>query len=442
MAWFAMALTFLFASLSLAAAGLAGPGIWGAGTSLAVVHLFALGWLCSMMLGALIQFTPVLCARALALPTLALPALLLIGAGTAMLAAGFLWLDGWTAGQGALALAPAVLAAGFALAAAMLVPTLVAARGFREPEGRMVILALGALAGLWITGAAMAAALAGYDLLPVAVPQALPFHILLGAGGFLSLAAFGVSYKLFAMFLLAPEDDGPLRRAVFGGAALALAMAIGLAVPSLAGRAALPAGLPVALAAAATAILYLAEIRRLWRSRRRPQPEVNMRWSRAALAFLALSALLSCPALLWGGRWAEVAVFLALVGWLSTLTLSQMVKIVSFLTWIQVFASQIGRRPVPLVTELTDARAAGRMLALWCLGVLCGALALALGHAAGFRLAALILLAAALGIGREAIAIRRLRHLDPARRPDRLPPLILPVSLQGSSHDNTRPARA
>ena len=33
----------------------------------------------------------------------------------------------------------------------------------------------------------------------------------------------------------------------------------------------------VALAAAATAILYLAEIRRLWRSRRRPQPEVRVK---------------------------------------------------------------------------------------------------------------------------------------------------------------------
>lgn len=184
MAWFASALVFLVASLGLAVAGLAEPGAWGAGAALAAVHLFALGWLCQMMLGALIQFAPVLCARPLALPGLSLPALLLTGAGTAMLAAGFLSLDGWAPGQVLLGLAPAVLAAGFGLAGAMLVPTLLAARALRLAEGRMVALALTALAGLWATGAAMALALAGYDLLPVLIADALPMHVLLGAGGF------------------------------------------------------------------------------------------------------------------------------------------------------------------------------------------------------------------------------------------------------------------
>lgn len=248
------------------------------------------------------------------------------------------------------------------------------------------------------------------------------------------------------MFLLAPERDGPLRRAVFGGAGVGLGLTLGLAGMALAGRGAIFAGLspglPVALAAAATAGLYLAEILRLWRSRHRPQAEVNMRWSRAAMVFLALSAAV-LPCAFWrGGPWAEVAAFLALAGWLSTLTLAQMVKIVSFLTWIQIFAPQIGRRPVPLVPELTDARATGRLLGLWSLGVVCGTLALAAGHAMLFRLSALILLAAALGLAREAIAIRRLRHLSPARRPDRLPPLVLPVPLRSLPDDHTRPVRA
>lgn len=167
-----------------------------------------------------------------------------------------------------------------------------------------------------------------------------------------------------------------------------------------------------------------------------------MRWSRAAMAFLALSALLLFPAALWGGRWAETAVFVALAGWLSTLTLAQMVKILSFLTWIQVFAPRIGRAPVPLVTDLTSATATARALGLWCGGVLCGALSLAGGHAAGFRVATLMMLVAALGLCREAVAIRRLRHLDPARRPGHIPPLILPVSMQGFSDDPTRTLRA
>lgn len=438
MAWFASAVTFLVLALFLAAAGGAGPGTWSGGMALAAVHLFALGWLCQMMLGALIQFTPVLCARPLFWPALSLPSLLLSAAGTTMLAAGFLSLDGWVPGR-LLLVAPALLVAGFGLAAAMLVPTLTAAQGLRQPEGRMVVLALVALAGSLATGAAMAAALSG-RFLPAVIPQTLPLHILLGAGGFLSLAAFSVSYKLFAMFLLAPEHDGPLRRAAFATAAAATGLTLGMAGLALTGRAAAFPALLAALLGAATAALYLADIRRLWRSRRRPQAEVNMQWSRAALVFLALSAALLPPAFHLGGTWAEAAVFLALVGWLSTLTLAQMIKIVAFLTWIQIFAPLIGRQPVPLVAHLSDARMTARLLGLWSLGVVLGALSLALGQGAGFRVAALILLTAALGLGRELIAIRRLHHLDPRQRPDPLPPLVRPVPLRSIPDDHSRTA--
>ena len=438
MAWFASAVTFLVLALFLAAAGGAGPGTWSGGLALAVVHLFVLGWLCQMMLGALIQFTPVLCARPLAWPSLSLPSLLLSAAGTTMLAAGFLSLDGWVPGRLLLA-APAFLVAGFGLAAAMLVPTLTAAQGLRQPEGRMVVLALIALAGSLATGTAMAAALSG-QFLPTVIPQTLPLHILLGAGGFLSLAAFGVSYKLFAMFLLAPERDGPLRRAAFATAAAAMGLTLGMAGLALTGRTAAFPALLAALLGAGTAALYLADIRRLWHSRRRPQAEVNMQWSRAALVFLALSAALLPPAFHLGGPWAEAAVFLALVGWLSTLTLAQMIKIVAFLTWIQIFAPLIGRQPVPLVAHLSDARMTARLLGLWSLGVVLGALSLALGQGAGFRVAALILLTAALGLGRELIAIRRLHHLDPGQRPDALPPLVRPVPLRSIPDDHSRTA--
>ena len=167
-----------------------------------------------------------------------------------------------------------------------------------------------------------------------------------------------------------------------------------------------------------------------------------MQWSRAALAFLALAALLLGPALHFGGIWAEAAVFVALVGWLSTLTLAQMVKIVSFLTWIQVFSPLIGRRPIPQVHELTHPRRPHLWLALWVGGVVLGTLALLVVSDAAFRLAAGLLLIAALGLGAEAIAIRRLRHLPAEKRPDQIPPIILPVRTRSIPHDHTRPAGA
>lgn len=425
-AWFGAGLAFLLAALSLGLAGAAGPGDWSRGAGLAGVHLFTLGWLGLTMLGALIQFVPVLTARPAARPGLAPAALLATAAGTAALVAGFLWLDGHGRMRGPFLAAPWLLALGFGLVAAIILPALLARASRRLAEVRMVLLALMALAGLWASGTAMALELAG-GAGPGLLPDGLPLHILLGIGGWLSLAAFGVSYKLFAMFLLAPEEGGRLRRAAFAGAGLGLLLLMA-ALAALAAGHPLPAGLTAPLPAlpALAAGPYLAEVARIWRRRRRPQPEPNMRWSRVALVFLGLSAGLAAPALTRGGPWAEAAAFAALAGWLSLLTLAQMVKITSFLTWIQVFAPRIGRAPVPLVQDLTDPRAAGRGLALWAAGAAGGTLSLLLALPFGFRLSLAGMLLAALGLAWELLAIRRLSHLPPALRPAARPPLVFP----------------
>lgn len=423
MAWFATALLFLLMALALALTGAGGPGDWQRGAGLAVVHLFALGGLGSVMLGALIQFVPVLTALPLAWPGLALPALLATTTGTLALAGGFLSLDGLAGAEGLFLAAPWLLALGFALVMAMILPPLCARGSLRLTEVRMVLLALLAVTGLWASGAAMALDLSG---VPTGfVPDGLPLHILFGMGGWLSLAAFGVSYKLFSMFLMAPEQGGRLRQAVFVTAGLALALLMA-AMLALAIGAPLP-GQVLALFLPLTAILYLAEITRIWHLRRRPKLEGNMLWSRAALAFLGLSALLVLPALARGGVWAEAAIFAGLTGWLTLLTLAQMLKITSFLTWLQVFAPRIGRAPVPLVQELTDPRAATRWLTLWTIGAAGGTLSLLLTLPLAFRLSLAALLLAALGLAVELFAIRRLAHVAPGLRPAAPPPLLFPV---------------
>lgn len=426
LAWFGSALLALLAACGLGLLGVAGPGAWTGGNGLALVHVFALGWLCQVMMGALVQFVPVLAARPLALPMLALPALLVSSAGTVALALGFLVLEGREALQPLFLAAPAAIGLGFAMVAAMVGATLSSRDSLRLAEVRMVLLALLALAGLWLSGAMMVLTLSGRDP-AVDLAQALPLHMLLGIGGWLSLAAFGVSYKLFAMFLIAPDQGGRLRGAVFLAAALLVAVLLAALALVLAGRPAEGATVVALGLIPVLILLYLAEIARIWRSRRRVAPEVNMLWSRAALAFLGLAMALSVPGWFLGGPWAEAAVFAALVGWLSTLTLAQLVKIVGFLTWIQVFAPRIGRQPVPMVQKLIDAKAARLCLALWSAGTLAGCLALLAASPAGFRLAAALLSLAALGIVRELIAVRHLSHLAAEERPAPLPPLILPL---------------
>jgi len=433
MAWFASAVLFLIAALGLMVAGAAGPAHWDNGRALAVVHLFALGWLGQMMLGALLQFAPVLVARPLALQALALPALLMSTLGVLLLAAGFLALDGWEGGILLLEAGPVLLAGAFVCGGAMLGGTMIAVGGWRGSEARAVLAGLAGLALVWISGAGMVLDLTGNG--PGQLIEALPLHVAAGVGGWLGLAAFGVSYKLFAMFLLAPEGDSTPRRAGFALALVALSLVLGGLTAVLTALSARLAVVGVVIAALAAALLYLADIRRLWTTRRRPQPEVNMQMSRAALAFLALVCGLLPFAAAWGGRWAEAAVFAALVGWLSTLTLAQMIKIVSFLTWIQCFAPRIGKAKVPVVQDLTNAGATRRWLWLWTLGALCGTMALLAETPLLFRLACLALLAAAIGLAAEAVAIRRLSHLSPDARPARVPVILPPPAERRPRND-------
>ena len=450
--WFAQALAFLLLALGLAVMGLAGPGHWSEGAALSVLHLFALGWLSQMMLGALVQFVPVLTARPLLWPGLALPGLILGGAGTLALATGFLALDGWEEAGPLLMLGPVLLGLAFALVLAMLAGSLIVARGWRQDDGLAVLAGLCGLIPLWISGAAMIAGLRGMDFGLGLVPDGLPQHAMLAIAGWLSLATMGVSLKLFPMFLVAPEHGSRRRRGAIAIAILVPVLAFSTVLAGIFGldlhSPAFRNGTLIAqLCAMMAGGLYLIEVRRIWHSRRRPKPEANMSWSRAALAFLALALVLAWPGLILGGRWAEAAVLVALAGWLSTLTLAQMVKIVSFLTWIQIFAPRIGRAPVPMVQDLTDGRATGLWLGLWGAGVLGGTLATLAGQPLPFRIAALLRLIAVLGLCRELIAIRRLRHLPPDRRPAYLPPLILPPPIlspnnRSSDHDHPHSAGA
>lgn len=428
--WFASAMVFLLAAL--AAAVLLPIDDWAEGRALALVHLFALGWLGQMILGALLQFVPVLAARPLALPRLALPTLLLAASGTIALAAGFMALEGWAPGLALLAIAPMLLALAFALALAMLLPALIRAVGPRDNARRMVLLALTCLPLVWLSGSGMVAELLGQGIGIALLPDALPLHVLLALGGWFGLVSFGVGYRLYAMFLLAAEREGALRRATFH-AALAMLVAI-LAGGLMLSTDRLPWLWPVLGAAAVAALCHMADFRHLWHSRKRAATEPNMQMTPAAFGFLALALLLALPATRQGGAWAEAAAFAALAGWLSLLTLAQMLKIVSFLTWIQVFAPRIGRMKVPMVQDLTDGHAMRRGLWLWTLGAGAGTLALLARQPVAFRAAAAVLLLAALLIARELLAIRRLRHLPADLRPA-APPLFLPSQDRSLRHD-------
>ena len=424
MSYFAAALAFLLAAEALAVAGIGYPAAGLAEpATLVLVHLVAIGWLSLAMAGALLQFVPVLVSRPLVFPHLALPALFALAAGLVLLCTGFATLAGWIeAPLDLLPLGAVFLLTGFFLLGLMLVATLLSARPI-VLFARFVLTGLACLAATVLSGAAFATLLSGRGdwLGAVALlPDGLPFHALLGLGGWLGLIAVGVSYRLFVMFMMAPEPPARQVRPVLLFASLGLGLAFaGLAAP-FAGI-----GPGVAWIAAALAVLipagvfYGHDILALYRSRRRKALEINMLASLPAFGALGLGlALLPVAVIAHAGDGAIAAlVFLVAFGWLGGLTLAQLVKIVSFVTWLETYAPRLGRGPAPRVGDLVAMPRAGWWFLLYYGGVVLGAAALAVAAPAGFRLAMALCLAGTAGLVAELVRIRRLSEIKAADRP-------------------------
>ncbi|QIA27396.1 hypothetical protein DYI95_007480 [Thermaerobacter sp. PB12/4term] len=465
----------------------------GAPPTLAVVHLLTIGWLSLLILGALQQFVPVITERSLASDTAAAWALGLILTGLGGMVLGFLALPGGplagsTASDpgpagGSLAVpapAPALrsgllvaalpaggtlVLAGFAVAAVNLAIGLWRARPLVLPA-RFVAVGLAFLLLTGGLGVSLALVLAlpdaaGRHLSPALTAQllarGLPLHMAAGLGGWFTLTAMGVAYKLLSMFTLAPEERGPVGRWVLrlAGTGLAVAWLGGLAFlllaaagatgpagagtpdpagastpatgsPGLTGTDALAtglAGLATAgwVAAGAGVLLYLWDMRRLYRQRRRQALELNARY--APIAFGALAAgvvLMAAGAFL--GRLAGLApalVYLLLFGWLSGLGLTQLYKIVPFLTWLERFGPRLGRGPAIRVQDLVNEDRARPWFWLYFAAVAAATAAALAGWDGLWRAMTGLTLMSTLAI---ALELWRARRADPKPQAAPVPP--------------------
>src|SRR5690606_19659849 len=144
------------------------------------------------------------------------PTIVCLAAGLVLLTCGFLHLAGLHfAGLPAPAwsLLPwggALLGLGFALAIYNLGRTLWAARPLTLPA-RFVAVGLASLAATVLLGFTFTLVLGGASgslLLAELTVGGLPVHVVAGLGGWLTFTAMGVSYRLLAMFMLAPDLDG------------------------------------------------------------------------------------------------------------------------------------------------------------------------------------------------------------------------------------------
>ncbi|MCB1441640.1 MAG: hypothetical protein KDJ72_01350 [Methyloceanibacter sp.] len=405
MSYFVVALSALLLGEILMAAGYGFPSVpIRAPETLVLVHVVAIGWLSLLLCGALFQFVPVLIARPLYSDSLPLPTLLFIVAGLAGLVLGFLQRAGMIeAGVSPLPYAAASLTIGFSLALWNFGRTLCTVRPLTLPAS-FVAVALVCLAATVTLGVAFSLVLGlniRHGALLKIAGQGLPLHLIAGIGGWLTFSAIGVSYRLLAMFMLSPECEGRRTQAVLwlGTTALAIAILGGLATLLF------DKGVHLALLAGgvlgfAAVVLYGMDVLHLYRARKRRVIELNSQMAALALVSLAV-AVVMVVVLIGLGQLSEqigAVVFLLVFGWLSGLGLSQLYKIVAFLTWLECYGPVLGKTATPRVQDLVDETRARKWFVLYYLSVWAATAFLLAPYLLGFRLAVAAMIVATLGL--------------------------------------------
>jgi hypothetical protein len=408
-------LYFGFAHLCLAAAFAAAAlapravaGFWYHPKMVAVVHLVTLGWITSSILGAVYMIGPM--ALRMPMPARAADrwAFGLFVTGVTGMAVHF-WIAepsgmAWGAGMVTLAVSRVAWRVLRALPAAPIqgAVKLHFALGF-------VNLLLAATAGLLLALDKMFHFLPGYVLANVAA------HAHLAALGWALMIVMGAGYRLLPMLLPAAM---PERRSLWAGALLLETGVLGLAAGLVLRR---PWAGAFAVVAVAGIASFLREV--FWMKRNpRPapkdlrKPDLGVVHVAQALACLLLAAglglaLVFSPPAAWKVPAVLVYGVLGLVGFLAQMVIGVNARLLPLFSWLTAYAGDAFRTVPPSPHAMPSRTLQVWTLGLWSVGVPLLAAALALDRAAWLTAAGWALFAAVVldGIGAARIVLRSRR---------------------------------
>lgn len=317
-------------------------------STLGLVHLAALGWLVPVALGALLQLAPVLFEGKTGPAWPAWLALVLYVAGAAGLVAHFF----------ALAFGPGMFGSGvlvllaFLIHGGLLAGTMVRGRAF----GITGLFVLSSLFHLLV--AATVGLVLAWNLwrpfLPANHLVVLQGHAHAAGLGFFGLLVMGVGDRLLEMFLVSHGASvRPAKVALVatnaGVAALTASYTFG-PWPALTVAGALLAATGVAA--------FLVRVVAIVERRIRKRLDVSLRHTAVSFGYLGVAAvggaglaLLDLPHDV-AERLANAYGLVALVGFLGTIVIGQLGKILPFLVWLHRFEPFAGRKKIPLASDL------------------------------------------------------------------------------------------
>ena len=327
--------------------------------AIALTHLFVLGWLCSIVMGAMYQLVPVALEAKLFSERLAQIQFAFHITGCV----GMVWaFQVWNLKS--VAQFGAVLAVGVALFIYNLARTLL-----RVPKWNVVATSVASAIG-WVllavaAGLVIAVAKSSSESLPKLAGFVFRFdpigamhaHAHLGAIGFFLVLIVGVSYKLIPMFTLSELQNH--RRAAWSVILLNARLAGSFVTILLRS----PWKLAFALVVISALALYTLELRAILLARKRASLDWGVRYFLTAVGFMfplsIIAAVLSWPGLPVNActmQLENVYGFLGLVGVVSFAIMGMLYKIIPFLVWFGTYSRHIGRAQVPVLAEMYSAR--------------------------------------------------------------------------------------
>ena len=368
----------------------------------AVTHLFVLGWICSVVMGAMYQLVPVALETKLYSERLARAHFAFHVVGVI----GMVWMfHRWNMQH--VGHYGTVLAVGVGLFAYNIARTLL-----RVPKWNVTATAVTAALG-WISltiiaGLSIATAKCTFEIDPKAslvgpvlqwlrslagfmshfdAISAMHAHAHLGAVGFFTLLIVGVSYKLIPMFTLSEVQSR--RRAIWSVLLLNAGLA-GSFITILLRNPLKPAFAVVIVAALA---IYGWELRAILRARKRRTLDWGIKTFLTAIALLlplaGLAVVLSWPGLpLTGltGQLENAYGFLGLLGVVTLAIIGMLYKVIPFLVWFGCYSRQIGRAHVPALADLYSSKLQVAGYCAYVTGIVATSAAIVVPNESGVRL--------------------------------------------------------
>ena len=250
-----------------------------------------------------------------------------------------------------------------------------------------------------------AAAMARFDAI-----GAMHAHAHLGVMGFFVTLLMGVSYKLVPMFVL--SDVQSRRRAIASMVLLSVGVASCFFTILLGSPLKPFAGLVVC----AGLLFYGWEMRAILRARKRRALDLSMRIFLAGLWCLVplsvLGMVLAWPRLpltAFTGQLENLYGVLALLGLLGLAIQGMLYKVVPFLVWYVAYSPHVGSAKVPVFADMYSRRLQAVSFAAYSAGLVIACVAIVAGHGSCVRMAAGICLAGVLMLAVNMSLI--LRHL-------------------------------